>query len=81
MRALLLFPSYTVLTFSSDLSATGTFWAHEKWDLPEPADFVTFSKKAQASGYYHSIETRPKYPYQCVTCSSLLPLPHQFSEY
>ncbi|ORY82887.1 putative 4-aminobutyrate transaminase [Leucosporidium creatinivorum] len=44
--------------------ATGTFWAHEKWNLPEPADFVTFSKKAQASGFYHKISTRPKAAYQ-----------------
>ncbi|BGP36178.1 4-aminobutyrate transaminase [Rhodotorula kratochvilovae] len=44
--------------------ATGTFWAHEKWNLDEPADFVTFSKKAQASGFYHTIATRPKAAYQ-----------------
>jgi 4-aminobutyrate aminotransferase/(S)-3-amino-2-methylpropionate transaminase len=44
--------------------ATGSFWAHDKWDLPEPADFVTFSKKAQASGFYHKIDTRPGAPYQ-----------------
>ncbi|GAA6039357.1 hypothetical protein JCM8097_002814 [Rhodosporidiobolus ruineniae] len=44
--------------------ATGSFWAHEKWNLPEPADFVTFSKKAQASGFYHTLATRPKFPYQ-----------------
>ncbi|GAA6006826.1 hypothetical protein JCM10207_009108 [Rhodosporidiobolus poonsookiae] len=44
--------------------ATGSFWAHEKWNLEEPADFVTFSKKAQASGFYHTLATRPKFPYQ-----------------
>ncbi|BGP16197.1 4-aminobutyrate transaminase [Rhodosporidiobolus nylandii] len=44
--------------------ATGTFWAHDKWNLPEPADFVTFSKKAQAAGFYHTLVTRPKFPYQ-----------------
>ncbi|GAA5915183.1 hypothetical protein JCM6882_001131 [Rhodosporidiobolus microsporus] len=44
--------------------ATGSFWAHSKWNLPEPADFVTFSKKAQASGFYHTLATRPKFPYQ-----------------
>lgn len=44
--------------------ATGSFWAHEKWELAEPADFVTFSKKAQASGFYHTRTTRPKHAYQ-----------------
>ena len=24
---------------------TGKMWCHEHFDLPEPADFVTFSKK------------------------------------
>lgn len=52
------------LTFRPSTGATGTFWAHEKWNLPEPADFVTFSKKAQASGFYHKISTRPKAAYQ-----------------
>lgn len=27
------------------LSATGTMWAHEKWNLETPPDAVTFSKK------------------------------------
>lgn len=27
------------------VGATGSFWAHDKWELEEPADFVTFSKK------------------------------------
>lgn len=34
------------------MGATGKFWAHEHWDLPEPPDIVTFSKKMQTSGYY-----------------------------
>lgn len=44
--------------------ATGTFWAHEKWNLEQAPDFVTFSKKAQAAGYYHNVETRPSMPYR-----------------
>lgn len=31
---------------------TGRFWAHEAWDLPEPPDMVTFSKKMQVGGFY-----------------------------
>lgn len=31
---------------------TGRFWAHEAWQLDEPPDIVTFSKKTQIGGYY-----------------------------
>ena len=34
------------------VGATGKFWAHEHWNLQTPLDIVTFSKKAQAAGYY-----------------------------
>ena len=48
------------------VGATGTFWAHEKWGLKEgeEADFVTFSKKMQAAGFYHKPETTPNAPYR-----------------
>ncbi|GAA5903431.1 4-aminobutyrate transaminase [Sporobolomyces salmoneus] len=46
------------------VGATGTFWAHEKWNLHHPPDFVTFSKKAQAAGFYHAAETRASLPYR-----------------
>ncbi|ETN36631.1 4-aminobutyrate aminotransferase [Cyphellophora europaea CBS 101466] len=32
--------------------ATGKFWGHEHWQLSNPPDMVTFSKKAQTAGYY-----------------------------
>ncbi|XP_022092684.1 4-aminobutyrate aminotransferase, mitochondrial-like [Acanthaster planci] len=35
---------------------TGHFWAHEAWNLPEPPDFVTFSKKMLSGGYYFKDE-------------------------
>lgn len=35
------------------VGATGKFWAHEHWDLASPPDIVTFSKKAQAAGFYY----------------------------
>lgn len=44
--------------------ATGHFWAHEAWNLDTPPDFVTFSKKMQAAGFYHAPETRPTLPYR-----------------
>ena len=48
------------------VGATGRFWAYEKWGLSAEMapDFVTFSKKAQASGFYHKRETRAGFPYQ-----------------
>lgn len=45
--------------------ATGRFWAHEHWDMADPPDMVTFSKKAQAAGYYYgNFELRPNKPYR-----------------
>jgi 4-aminobutyrate aminotransferase/(S)-3-amino-2-methylpropionate transaminase len=32
--------------------ATGTFWAHDAWELEDPPDMVTFSKKMQVGGFY-----------------------------
>ncbi len=42
--------------------ATGTFWAHEAWALPEPPDAVTFSKKMQLGGYYLREDLVPREP-------------------
>ena len=47
------------------VGATGKFWAHEHWDLPLPPDMVTFSKKAQAAGYFYSdARLRPQKAYR-----------------
>ncbi|PWZ03075.1 4-aminobutyrate aminotransferase [Testicularia cyperi] len=46
------------------VGATGAFWAHDKWNLTSPPDFVTFSKKMQAAGFYHNLDTRPSMPYR-----------------
>ncbi|KAI4213684.1 MAG: hypothetical protein LQ351_003650 [Letrouitia transgressa] len=47
------------------VGATGKFWAHEHWNLAEPPDMVTFSKKAQTAGYYFgNPELRPNKPYR-----------------
>jgi 4-aminobutyrate aminotransferase/(S)-3-amino-2-methylpropionate transaminase len=65
------------------VGATGTFWAHEKWGLKEgeEPDFVTFSKKMQAAGVFHNLETRPNAPYRnyntwMVSCSRCLSTAH-----
>jgi 4-aminobutyrate aminotransferase/(S)-3-amino-2-methylpropionate transaminase len=46
--------------------ATGRFWAHEHWELPqgEEPDFVTFSKKLQTGGYFHKESMRPDAGYR-----------------
>ncbi|ATY62524.1 4-aminobutyrate aminotransferase [Cordyceps militaris] len=47
------------------VGATGRFWAHEHWELPSPPDMVTFSKKAQAAGFYYRDDAlRPDKPYR-----------------
>ncbi|CEP16195.1 hypothetical protein [Parasitella parasitica] len=46
------------------VGATGTFWAHEAWQLPSPPDMVTFSKKFQAAGFYLSPRLRPAHAYR-----------------
>lgn len=44
--------------------STGTFWAHEQWNLDDPPDIVTFSKKMQLGGYYSTEEYFPAEPYR-----------------
>lgn len=42
------------------LGATGKFWAHEHFNLPEAPDLVTFSKKFQTGGYFAKSEFQPQ---------------------
>jgi 4-aminobutyrate aminotransferase / (S)-3-amino-2-methylpropionate transaminase len=44
--------------------ATGAFWAHEHWQLPEPPDIVTFSKKMQLGGYFCRPDFLPRETYR-----------------
>lgn len=44
--------------------ATGSLWAHDAWDLPEPPDLVTFSKKMQIGGFYLRAGFAPPEPYR-----------------
>ncbi|WPK26183.1 hypothetical protein PUMCH_003531 [Australozyma saopauloensis] len=47
------------------VGATGTFWAHEHFNMSPPPDMVTFSKKFQSAGYYfHDPEIIPNQPYR-----------------
>lgn len=42
----------------------GSFWAHQRWHLPTPPDIVSFSKKAQCSGFYYKPSLLPSHPYR-----------------
>lgn len=44
--------------------STGTFWAHEQWNLPEPPDLVTWSKKFQLGGVHLREELLPAEAYR-----------------
>nr|MBE5725123.1 putative4-aminobutyrate aminotransferase, mitochondrial-like [Cucujiformia] len=44
--------------------ATGKMWCHEHFNLSTPPDIVTFSKKMQIGGYFHTAEMRPDQPYR-----------------
>ncbi|XP_065898677.1 4-aminobutyrate aminotransferase, mitochondrial-like [Dysidea avara] len=43
------------------MGSTGNMWAHEKWGLDEPPDYVTFGKKMQLGGYFHLEKNRPRH--------------------
>lgn len=44
--------------------SSGTFWAHEAWNMEHPPDVVTFSKKMQIAGFYTAPELQPELPYR-----------------
>lgn len=44
--------------------SSGTFWAHEAWNLEHPPDVVTFSKKMQIAGFYAVADLAPELPYR-----------------
>ena len=47
------------------VGATGKFWAHDHWNMADPPDMVTFSKKAQTAGFYFANpELRPNKAYR-----------------
>lgn len=43
---------------------TGKFWAHEHWQLDNPPDIVTFSKKMLSGGFFYKSEFRPDKPFR-----------------
>ncbi|KAG5899126.1 hypothetical protein JTB14_021625 [Gonioctena quinquepunctata] len=44
--------------------STGKLWCHEWFDLETPPDIVTFSKKMQMAGYFHTKEMSPQKSYR-----------------
>lgn len=43
---------------------TGKFWCHEHFDLDEPVDIVTYSKKMLIGGYFSLPDFRPREGYR-----------------
>jgi len=56
--------AFIVDEVQTGVCTTGTFWAHEQWNLTNPPDIVTFSKKTQLAGYFYKNELRPKKGYR-----------------
>lgn len=44
---------------------TGKMWAHEHFNLPQPPDVVTFSKKMLTGGFFYDSKYRPKEVRNC----------------
>ncbi len=56
--------AFVVDEVQTGVGATGRFWAHEHWDLPDPPDVVTFSKKFGLGGLYLRDELAPAEPFR-----------------
>lgn len=44
---------------------TGKMWAHEHFNLTQPPDIVTFSKKMLTGGFFYNSKYRPKEVRNC----------------
>lgn len=51
--------AFIVDEVQTSVGATGTFWAHEQWNLDEPPDVVTWSKKFQLGGLHLRADFMP----------------------
>lgn len=51
--------AFIVDEVQTGMGATGKFWAHDFWDLENPPDFVTFSKKMYTGGFFLKPEFLP----------------------
>jgi 4-aminobutyrate aminotransferase/(S)-3-amino-2-methylpropionate transaminase len=56
--------AFVVDEVQTGIGATGRLWAHERWELPEPPDVVTWSKKAQLGGLHLRPELMPEESYR-----------------
>ncbi|XP_072386731.1 4-aminobutyrate aminotransferase, mitochondrial-like [Diabrotica undecimpunctata] len=54
--------AYIIDEVQTGCGPTGKFWCHEHFNLPNPPDIVTFSKKMQMAGFFHSDEITVKHP-------------------
>lgn len=53
---------YLIDEVQTGCGATGKMWCHEYFELPSPPDIVTFSKKMQIGGFFHTKEFMVEQP-------------------
>eukprot|EP00117_Sycon_ciliatum_P002751 scpid51550/ scgid7845/ 4-aminobutyrate aminotransferase, mitochondrial; (S)-3-amino-2-methylpropionate transaminase; GABA aminotransferase; Gamma-amino-N-butyrate transaminase; L-AIBAT len=51
--------AFIVDEVQTGVATTGSMWAHEQWNLPNPPDIMSFAKKMQIGGFYYRSEFRP----------------------
>jgi len=56
--------AFIVDEVQTGVGASGKFWAHEHWNLPEPPSIVAFAKKMLVGGYYFRDDFLPKQSYR-----------------
>jgi len=55
---------YLIDEVQTGCGPTGKMWCHEWFNLTQPPDIVTFSKKMLTGGLYHKADLRPKHPWR-----------------
>ncbi|XP_065898679.1 4-aminobutyrate aminotransferase, mitochondrial-like isoform X2 [Dysidea avara] len=56
--------AFIVDEVQTGVGTTGHMWAHEAWQLDDPPELVTFAKKMQLGGYYHTNDCKPRHSYR-----------------
>lgn len=56
--------AFIVDEVQTGVGASGRMWAFEHWQLSQPPDMVTFSKKAQIAGYFYADRFKAESPYR-----------------
>ena len=63
-KGCILFHSLAVAHTRKDTQMCTFSRAHEAWQLDDPPELVTFAKKMQLGGYYHTNDCKPRHSYR-----------------